>query len=247
MDALERDHLPRPGLDVALHAQQAGDGEAPDVGVEDPDDQAARGQRHGQVDRHRRLADPTLARRDGQHPGRGGDGRLRRVVAGLPAGPRHHGGALVRVHGRHLHVYRAHPVQGAHVVHHVALDLAAQRAGGDGQGHVDDDVSTFDGDAPDHAEVDDGVAQLGVHHRPQAVADLLLAGRPAAARPARVAASMRQEGAYPEIVPAWRGILTLPGWGAGLRPAPITWATSVAHRAPRVVGRQACGATRRIQ
>ncbi len=77
--ALERDHLPRPGLDLALHAQQAGHREAPDVRVEDPDHQAAGGQRHGQVDRDGRLADPALARRDGQHPGRGGDRRLRRV------------------------------------------------------------------------------------------------------------------------------------------------------------------------
>ena len=39
--ALQRDHLPRSGLDVALHAEEPGDREAPDVGVEDPDDEAA--------------------------------------------------------------------------------------------------------------------------------------------------------------------------------------------------------------
>ena len=47
--------------------------------------------------------------------------------------------------------------------------------GGDGQCHVHDDGVVVDADAPDHAEVHDGVAQFGVHHRPQAVAHLLLA------------------------------------------------------------------------
>ena len=243
--ALERDHLPRPGLDVALHAEQAGDGEAPDVGVEDPDDQAAGGQGHGQVDRDRRLADAALARGDGQHPGRRRHGRLGRVLPGLPAGPGHDGGPLVGVHGRHLHLDGAHPVERPHVVHHVPLDLAAQRAGGDGQRHVDGDVAALDGDRPDHAEVDDGVAQLGVDHRPQAVADLAPRGPPA--RLARPAASVRRDGVM-------RGNSTCVAGNSG--PCPLgcraaagagNMGTSVAHRAPRAVGRQAYGATRRIQ
>ena len=124
------------------------------------------------------LPTPPLPEAMAKDPGGGGDRRLGCVLASLPAGPRHDGGPLVRVHGRHLHVDRAHPVERSHVVDHVPLDLAAQRAGGDGQGHVDDDVATLDGDRPDHAEIDDGVAQLGVHHRPQAVTDLLLADLP---------------------------------------------------------------------
>ena len=40
---LERHHLPLARLDVTLHAQQSGDGEAPDVGVEDPDGEARAG------------------------------------------------------------------------------------------------------------------------------------------------------------------------------------------------------------
>ncbi len=55
----------------------------------------------------------------------------------------------------------------------VALDLGAQGAGRDGQGHVDHDVPSVDGDAPHHPEVHDGVAELGVDDRAQAVADLL--------------------------------------------------------------------------
>ena len=45
---LERDHLLVPGLHLTLHAEQAGDGEAPDVGVEDPDGQAPAGHGHGE-------------------------------------------------------------------------------------------------------------------------------------------------------------------------------------------------------
>ena len=138
--ALERDHLPRPGLDVTLHAEQARDGEAPDVGVEDPDDQAAGGQRHGEVHRDRRLADAALARRDGEHPCARRHGRLGGVLPGLPAGPRHDGGPLVGVHGRHPHLDGAHPVEGLHVADDVALDLVPQRTGGDGQRHVDHHV-----------------------------------------------------------------------------------------------------------
>ena len=46
-----------------------GDREAVDVGVEDADVVALTGQGHGQVDRHRRLAHPALARRDPEDPG----------------------------------------------------------------------------------------------------------------------------------------------------------------------------------
>ena len=57
----------------------------------------------------------------------------------------------------------------------VALDLAPQRAGGDGEGHVDHDVAPSTGRPADHAQVDDGVAQLGVDHGAQAVAHFVLA------------------------------------------------------------------------
>ncbi len=79
--------------------EQPRHGEAPDVGVEDPDDQSSGRQCDGQVDRDRGLADAALARRDGEHPGGGSDGRLGRVLPGLPAGPRHDRRPLVGVHG----------------------------------------------------------------------------------------------------------------------------------------------------
>ena len=67
----------------------------------------------------------------------------------------------------------------------VTFDLAAQRAGGDGQGDADGDVAALDGDGPDHAEVDDRVAQFGVDDGPQAVPDLLLAALPRGLRRGR--------------------------------------------------------------
>ena len=82
----------------------------------------------------------------------------------------------VGVHGRHAHLDRAHPVQRLGVADDVGLDLAAQRARGDGEGHLDLDRVALDRDAAHHPEVDDGVAQLGVDHGPQALADFLGAG-----------------------------------------------------------------------
>ena len=73
------------------------------------------------------------------------------------------------------------------MAHDVAFDLGAQRAGGDGQGHVDHDVAAVDARRRAPSEVDDGVAQLGVDDRPQAVADLVgaIAGRRAGRRRGR--------------------------------------------------------------
>ena len=65
------------------------------------------------------------------------------------------------------------------MAHDVAFDLGAQRAGRDGEGHVDHHVTAVDAHVADHPEVHDGVAELGVDDRPEAVADLVgaIAGR----------------------------------------------------------------------
>ena len=180
--ALERDHLPGPGLDVTLHAQETGHGETPDVGIEHADHVTACGQRDGQVHRDRGLADAALARGDGQHPGAGRHRRLRSILLGLPAGTGHDGGPLVCVHGGDPHLDGGHPVERPGVADDVTLDLRAQRAGGDGQGHVDRDPSPVLVDGAHHAQVDDGVAQLGVDHLAQALAHFLLAGEPTGGR-----------------------------------------------------------------
>ena len=58
----------------------------------------------------------------------------------------------------------------------IALDLGPQRAGGDREGDVDGHVVAADRDGPDHAEVDDRVAQLGVDDRAQALEHLVCPG-----------------------------------------------------------------------
>ena len=57
----------------------------------------------------------------------------------------------------------------------VTLDLGAQRAGSDGERDVDRHVAAGHGDPTDHAEVDDGVAELGVDDGAQALEHLGLA------------------------------------------------------------------------
>ena len=234
--ALQRDHLSRSGLDLTLHAQQPWDGEAPDVGVEDADGQAPRGQGHGEVHRDRGFADAALARGDGQDPGRGADRRLGGVLACLPARPGHDGRSLLGVHGRHLHVDRIHPVERPHVVDDVLLDLAPQRARGDRQGHVDDDVPTVDGDGSDHAQIDDGVAEFWVDDCPQAVTDLVLAGAQG-----RIARGRRRCGGWGhgENCTCVEGISDSCPPGCWPAPGAGNMGPFVAHRAPRVVGRQA--------
>ena len=50
------------GGELALHPEEAGDREPPDIGVEKPDHEAPPRQGDRQVDRDRGLPDPTLAR-----------------------------------------------------------------------------------------------------------------------------------------------------------------------------------------
>ena len=129
------------GGELALHPEQAGDREAPDVGVEEADDEAALGQRHRQVDRDRGLAHPALARRHGQDPGGGGDvGRQRPVLLCLAPGPVHEGAALGGVHLPHDDLDRRRtpgrlPTRDSTS----SLELGAQGAAGDGEGdlHLD--------------------------------------------------------------------------------------------------------------
>ena len=124
--------------ELALHPEQAGDREAPDVGVEEADDEAPPGEGHGQVDRHRGLADPALARRHGQDPGRGGDvGRHGPVLLGLAPGPVHEGAALGGVHLAHDDLDRgARPGRLPTRASTSVAELGAQGAAGDGQGHL---------------------------------------------------------------------------------------------------------------
>ena len=62
--------LDRFGLEPVVDAEQARHREAPDVGVEHADGEPLGGDRRGEVDGDRRLADAALAAGDGQDPGR---------------------------------------------------------------------------------------------------------------------------------------------------------------------------------
>ena len=129
--------LPSRASTLAVHAEEPGHREAPDVGVEDADGEAPAGQGHGQVDGHRGLAHAALARGDGEHPGRGRDGGLGRVLrafqrARLMTGPVRP--ASISPIGRRPRSRRGAP---ASRPRDVALELGPQRAAGDGQGDVD--------------------------------------------------------------------------------------------------------------
>ncbi len=176
--SFERDHLALAGLDTAVHPEEPRHREPPDVGVEDADGEAPPGQRHGQVDRDRRLADAALAGRDRQDPGRRRHRRRRCVLPGLPAGAAHDVRLLGRVHLSDGQLDRGDAGEPGQPAADVPLDLAAQRAAGDRQRHLDvDGPVRVDLETADHAEVDDVRAQLRVDHCPQGVAGLIRRGR----------------------------------------------------------------------
>ena len=92
-------------LEALGHAEQAGDREAPDVGVEHADGAALAGEGDGEVDGDRALADAALAAGDGEHPRRRRHLRVAGVLAGVPAGLEHDVAALL---GGHLAPGDAH-------------------------------------------------------------------------------------------------------------------------------------------
>ena len=215
--ALERDHLPRPGLDVALHAEQPRHREAPDVGVEDPDDQAAGGQRHGQVDRDRRLADAALARRDGQHPG----AWRRSAVSGASSRAFQRARAITAARSSASMAATCTSTERTQSRDCTWPTTSRSIWVRSGQAAMVRATSTTTSppstrDVPHHAEVDDGVAELGVDHGPQAVADLLraVARRRAGRRRRRM---RRMRGSRQGILPAWRRFPARPA--RGCRPA----------------------------
>jgi hypothetical protein len=120
-------------------------------------------QGRGQVDGHRRLADPALPAGHGQDPGREGDLRLRGPFRGLLAGLGHQAGPLGRGHRPGADLDPGHARETPQAALDVTFDLAPERAGGDRQGdfHTDEAVLVH-GDIPHHPEVDDAGVQLGV-------------------------------------------------------------------------------------
>ena len=155
--------LPLGPTQAGVDAQHPGHGEAPDVGVEDADGVPPGGQGGGQVDRDRGLADPALPAGHGQDPGGERDLGLRRPLGGLLAGLGHEAGPLGGGHGAGADLDAGGTGQAAEAALDVAFDLAAEGAGGDGEGDLHADQPLFvDGDVAHHAEVDDAGVQLGV-------------------------------------------------------------------------------------
>ena len=76
------------GVEPALEAEHAGDGEAPDVGVDARPRRSRVGERGGEVGGDRGLADPALAGGDGEHAGTDrhgvGAGRALGVARAMP-------------------------------------------------------------------------------------------------------------------------------------------------------------------
>ena len=120
-------------LEPLAHAEQAGDREAPDVGVEHADRASLSSEGDGEVDRDGALADATLAAGDRQHPRRCRDLGVARLLAGVPARLEHHVAALFR---RHLTPHDADVANsGVHAESglDLALDVGADRASADRQ------------------------------------------------------------------------------------------------------------------
>ena len=170
--------LDRLGLHALGDAEQARHREAPDVGVEHADGVAVRGERGGEVDGDRALADAALAAGDREDLAGERDLGVGAVVAGVPAGLDHDLGALL---GGHLAPVDAH-VGDAGVQpdprFDLALDVGAQRAAADRQLDADVDAAVVaDRDMGHHAERHDVGAELGVDHVAEHGHDLVVGGR----------------------------------------------------------------------
>ena len=154
------------GLELAFHPEQAWDREAPDVGVEEPDHEPAPGESHGEVDRDRGLAHAALARHDGQHPGGGGDVGRRPGPAGPCVGPGAISGARSSAPISPITTSTA-PTPGRLPTRRSTSERSWVRSGQPATVRATSTSTRPSGstrDGPDHAEVDDVVAQLGVDH-----------------------------------------------------------------------------------
>ena len=85
-------------------------------------------------------------------------------------------GALVVGHHREVELGPLDAGEGGDRRGDPVLDLVAQRAARDGEGDADRHVTAVDGDAPDHAEVDDAAVQLGIFDGAQRVDDVGFGG-----------------------------------------------------------------------
>jgi hypothetical protein len=175
--SLERDHLAGRGFDGAVHPEQPRHRVPPDIGVEQADDQPPPGQGDGEIHADRRLADPTLARRDREHPRRDRDVGRDGSVLSLEPCPRHQCRALGGVHHASAHLDVLDTRQGSHVALDIGTELIAKRAGGDGEGDLYPHAPTVDLDSAHHPQLDDVRAELRIDDAGQCRPDVLGRGR----------------------------------------------------------------------
>ena len=159
---------------VGSQAQHARQRVAPDVGVQSAGTLPLSGKGGGQVGGERRLPHAALAGRHADHVAHLGERALREAGAAQLALE----GALLAL-GEDIEV-DVHPLDAVQTPHRLGdggLEVAADRAAGRGQrdGHIHL-AAIPDVDGPDHLQLHDGAAQLGVDDRPQRLQNLIPAG-----------------------------------------------------------------------
>jgi hypothetical protein len=173
---LERqDHVVEPDR-LAGDADHPGNGEAPDVGVEDAHAVSLGSQGARQVHRDAGFAHATLAGRYGDDRRVGSDEELALLLrSGRPASSKFRDElrSLLLAHRGQLHV-DAFDAEGSKGVGHVRRDPVLQRTALDRDQDVDPHRAVVHLDALQHADVLDRLADLGVEHVPQCLADLIL-------------------------------------------------------------------------
>ena len=136
---------------------------AVNVGVDNADGQPLRGERGGEVDRHRALAHAALARGDREDAGARVGVCKRDLRAGLLAAQfLGELAALLVAHGVQRDVDLADAVELLEHGARVGLDGVAHGAAGDGEVDADGDVGTVDSHGFDHAELGDRFANFRV-------------------------------------------------------------------------------------
>ena len=156
-----------------MDTEHAGDRKAVDIGVDNANLKAELLERDREVDRHRGLANATLARGDGN------DTRLgrnrERAGGGWGAAATQAGcerRALVFGHAGEVHEHARDTFDRADLTLDIAVDRGLQRAAGDCERHTNGDVPTIDRDGANHLELDQIFAELRVDDAGHRLADL---------------------------------------------------------------------------
>ena len=161
---------------LAFGAEHPRDAEAPDVGVEHADLVPVGSERGRKVDRDRRLADAALAGGDRDDRGARRERDLGRSLGVRPTERADERLPLLRRHRRQADLHPLDAQQRLHRSGNLLRDPVAEGAAFDREQDVHAHVAAVDRDALQHADVLDRLADLGVEHLPERLADLCFAG-----------------------------------------------------------------------